>query len=541
MFDGCSFVLNADGKAAHHLPDWEEHLRITHWRKDTNGWVCDGGELAVWEDHPADIYSAMVLALRDYVDRNRFPGVVLGLSGGIDSAICAAIAADALGPERVWCVMLPSRFTSQLSLDLATECAQMIGCRYDTIPINPAVMAFDEMLAGSFADQEYDITEENVQSRIRGVTLMALSNKFGPMLLTTGNKSEMSVGYATLYGDMAGGFAVIKDVPKTMVYELSHLRNAAGKTPLIPKRVLDRPLAAVTIVDMRAVGPGVWNSWKRQLLQTLHDAAEEQIRLGHVRHGRSERVAAKKALSTPHHVPRIDPGRVRRLQPAATVADAGDPLGEALYLLKRKQAVFPEFRRPEFHREGRMDDRTVVFSRAVWKHWGSRNMVIPDLATSAEKFVEAVERGNAACRKYFPNYTLYCVGIRLNAGMVFLSDSRTNAGLDQISTFRKMIVYEKPGDRLMVLLSAGNLSISQSVREILQVEKIPGVDESGRDRPTTIWNAQSMFDAARVLGSASLAAIFSAGSTDSDPELVKKTVSAKVLATRRSASRCCSR
>ena len=258
VFDGCSFVLNADGKAAHHLPDWEEHLRVTHWRKGANGWVCEGGELAVWEDHPADIYSAMVLALRDYVDRNRFPGVVLGLSGGIDSAICAAIAADALGPDRVWCVMLPSRFTGQLSLDLAAECAAMIGCRLDTIPINPAVMAFDEMLAGSFADKDVDITEENVQSRIRGVTLMALSNKFGHMLLTTGNKSEMSVGYATIYGDMAGGYNPLKDAYKMTVFAISRWRNThkpriglGPEGPVMPEAIITRPPSAELRPDQK--------------------------------------------------------------------------------------------------------------------------------------------------------------------------------------------------------------------------------------------------------------------------------------------------
>ena len=251
VFDGSSFVLNADGVAAHHLPDWEEHLRITHWTLGDAGWTCAPGELAKWEDHPADIYSAMVLALRDYVDRNRFPGVVLGLSGGIDSAICAAIAADALGPDRVWCVMLPSRFTGQLSLDLAAECAKMIGCKLDTIPISPAVDAFDEMLSGSFADVEVDITEENVQSRIRGVTLMALSNKFGHMLLTTGNKSEMSVGYATIYGDMAGGYNPLKDAYKMTVFAISRWRNAnrcriglGPEGPVIPEAIITRPPSA---------------------------------------------------------------------------------------------------------------------------------------------------------------------------------------------------------------------------------------------------------------------------------------------------------
>ncbi len=258
VFDGCSFVLNADGVAAHHLPDWEEHLRITRWRKQAGRWTCEAGELAEWEDHPADIYSAMVLALRDYVDRNRFPGVVLGLSGGIDSAICAAIAADALGPDRVWCVMLPSRFTGQLSLDLASECAKMIGCRLDTIPINPAVIAFDEMLAGSFADREVDITEENVQSRIRGVTLMALSNKFGHMLLTTGNKSEMSVGYATIYGDMAGGYNPLKDAYKMTVFAISRWRNKhkprIGLGPdgaVMPDAIITRPPSAELRPDQK--------------------------------------------------------------------------------------------------------------------------------------------------------------------------------------------------------------------------------------------------------------------------------------------------
>jgi NAD+ synthase len=258
VFDGCSFVLNADGTPVHRLPDWEEHLRVTEWTRGENGWTCARGALAVWEDHPADIYSAMVLALRDYVDRNRFPGVVLGLSGGIDSAICAAIAADALGPDRVWCVMLPSRFTGQLSLDLASECARMIGCRLDTIPISPAVDAFDEMLSGSFADREVDITEENVQSRIRGVTLMALSNKFGHMLLTTGNKSEMSVGYATIYGDMAGGYNPLKDAYKMTVFAISRWRNAnrcriglGGDGPVMPEAIITRPPSAELRPDQK--------------------------------------------------------------------------------------------------------------------------------------------------------------------------------------------------------------------------------------------------------------------------------------------------
>jgi NAD+ synthase len=258
VFDGSSFVLNADGSAAHRLPDWTEELRVTQWKRGADGWTCDVGELATWEDHPADIYSAMVVGLRDYVDTNRFPGVVLGMSGGIDSAICAAIAADALGPERVWCVMLPSRYTSQSSLDDAAECAAMIGCRLDTIPISPAVEAFDVMLSGSFADCEVDITEENVQSRIRGVTLMALSNKFGHMLMTTGNKSEMSVGYATIYGDMAGGYNPLKDAYKMTVFAISQWRNKhkpriglGPDGPVIPQQIISKPPSAELRPDQK--------------------------------------------------------------------------------------------------------------------------------------------------------------------------------------------------------------------------------------------------------------------------------------------------
>ena len=258
VFDGSSFVLNADGAAAHRLPDWEEHLRMTHWTRGDDGWECADGPKALWEEHPADIYSAMVTGLRDYVNSNGFPGVVLGMSGGIDSAICAAIAADALGPDRVWCVMLPSRYTSQSSLDDAAQCADMIGCRIDTIPISPAVGAFDAMLSGSFADRDVDITEENIQSRIRGVTLMALSNKFGHMLLTTGNKSEMSVGYATIYGDMAGGYNPIKDAYKMTVFAISEWRNAhkpriglGREGPVIPDSIITKPPSAELRPDQK--------------------------------------------------------------------------------------------------------------------------------------------------------------------------------------------------------------------------------------------------------------------------------------------------
>ncbi|MFA7588093.1 MAG: NAD+ synthase [Novosphingobium sp.] len=258
VFDGGSFVVNGDGSLAVQMTDWDEQEITTRWTRTAKGWRCDHGVIETLSDHPEDIYCAMVVALRDYVNRNRFPGVVLGLSGGIDSAICAAIAADALGPERVWAVMLPSRFTSQESLDDAAECARLIGCRLDTIPIAPAVSAFDTMLADSFADRTVDLTEENLQSRIRGVTLMALSNKFGPMLLTTGNKSEMSVGYATIYGDMSGGYNPLKDAYKTTVFAISRWRNAHRPAiglgpdgPVMPERIITKPPSAELRPDQK--------------------------------------------------------------------------------------------------------------------------------------------------------------------------------------------------------------------------------------------------------------------------------------------------
>ena len=258
-FDGASFVLNADGGLAHQMPDWREDLRITRWeRRGEGGWHCVPGEIAPLAPYPADVYSAMVVGLRDYVDRNRFPGVVLGLSGGIDSALSAAVAVDALGADRVWCVMMPSRFTSRESLEDAAECARMLGVRLDTVPIEPAVTAFDTMLANVFTGRSRDLTEENIQSRIRGVTLMALSNKFGHMLLTTGNKSEMSVGYATIYGDMAGGYSVLKDAYKTTVFDLSRWRNedvpaiGLGQAgPVMPDRVITKPPSAELREDQK--------------------------------------------------------------------------------------------------------------------------------------------------------------------------------------------------------------------------------------------------------------------------------------------------
>ncbi|MGO8711155.1 MAG: NAD+ synthase [Rhizomicrobium sp.] len=251
VFDGASLIANADRSIAWALPAWEEKLVVTEWQRQGTQWVCAQGERWAGEERSPSVYHAMMLGLRDYVNKNRFPGVVLGLSGGIDSALSAAVAVDALGPARVRCVMMPSRFTSQESLDDAAECAKMLGVPYETIGIEGAVMAFGDALAPAFAGKPADTTEENIQSRIRGLLLMAISNKFGPMVLTTGNKSEMSVGYATLYGDMCGGFNVLKDVYKMQVFRLARWRNqtvpkgALGPSGrIMPENVITRPPSA---------------------------------------------------------------------------------------------------------------------------------------------------------------------------------------------------------------------------------------------------------------------------------------------------------
>jgi len=225
VFDGGSFVMNADGTLACVMPFWREALVLTRWTLDGKSFRCEAK--AHWSRQPRldAIYSAMMLGLRDYVRKNRFPGVVLGMSGGIDSALTAAVAVDALGAAQVRGVRLPSRFTSGASLDDASESARLLGMRMDTIPIEEPVAAAEHVLAPLFEGCERDVTEENLQARVRGVLLMALSNKFGELLVTTGNKSEMSVGYATLYGDMCGGYSVLKDIYKTEVYALARWRN----------------------------------------------------------------------------------------------------------------------------------------------------------------------------------------------------------------------------------------------------------------------------------------------------------------------------
>ena len=226
VFDGASFALNADRSIAFQLPAFAETVMTTQWSRGGDGWRCAPGADRAGRGLDKADYAACVLGLRDYVDKNRFKGVVIGLSGGIDSALCAAMAVDALGAARVRCVMLPYRFTSQELLDDAAAIARALGVRYDIVPIESAVHGLEAALAGVFAGAPRDVTEENLQARARGTILMAISNKFGLMVVTTGNKSEMSVGYATLYGDMNGGFNPIKDLYKTEVYRLARLRNA---------------------------------------------------------------------------------------------------------------------------------------------------------------------------------------------------------------------------------------------------------------------------------------------------------------------------
>jgi NAD+ synthase len=251
VFDGASFGLHGDKTLAFQLAGFTEAVVTTQWSRAGGTWRCEKGPRVTAPDDDHADYTACVLGLRDYVNKNGFPGVVLGLSGGIDSALVAAMAVDALGSERVRCVMLPYRFTSQESLDDAAACAKALGVRYDILPIASAVEGFESALAPAFAGLPRDVTEENLQARARGTILMAISNKFNLMVVTTGNKSEMSVGYATLYGDMNGGFNPVKDLYKTQVFRLARLRNdwkpddAFGPSGrVIPENIITRPPTA---------------------------------------------------------------------------------------------------------------------------------------------------------------------------------------------------------------------------------------------------------------------------------------------------------
>ena len=238
VFDGGSFVLNREGVLTHQLPLFREDLGLVT--------LTDGdpqpGVITAPLAHDAEVYGALVTGVRDYIDKNGFPGAIIGISGGIDSALTLAVAVDALGATRVRAVMMPSQYTAGMSVEDALAEARALNVRYTEIPIKPIFDAFLKSLSGEFKGLAADATEENLQSRIRGTLLMALSNKTGALVLTTGNKSEMGTGYATLYGDMAGGFAVLKDINKQLVYRLAHYRN--GISPVIPRRVIERAPSA---------------------------------------------------------------------------------------------------------------------------------------------------------------------------------------------------------------------------------------------------------------------------------------------------------
>ena len=255
VFDGCSFILNRKHALKAQAKAWEPQLVQSKWALKAEGWTCNEGTLEINTHDTVGqlhaIYHAIVLGLRDYVNKNSFPGVIMGLSGGIDSALSAAVAVDAIGPENVHCVMMPSPFTSQESLEDAAEIAGILGVAYDIIPIHEAMTAFDKMLASVFQNCGADATEENIQARARGMIVMALSNKLGYLPLTTGNKSEMSVGYATLYGDMCGGYSVLKDIYKTTVFAISRWRNEirpsnvfGGEGCVIPERIISKKPSA---------------------------------------------------------------------------------------------------------------------------------------------------------------------------------------------------------------------------------------------------------------------------------------------------------
>ena len=259
VFDGGSFVVNADHSLAIQGPDWLESIITTRWRRGADDvWICEPGVREPPSEGFESIYFAMTLGLRDYVNKNGFRGVLIGLSGGVDSAITAAVAVDALGADRVRCVMMPSPYTSRESLEDAAEAAKLLGVQLDEVRIEPAMKAFAEMLKPVFGDAAADVTEENIQARSRGLVLMGISNKLGYMVVTTGNKSEMSVGYATLYGDMCGGYSVLKDVYKTTVFALCHWRNQHRPDGLmgpggrvVPERIITKAPSAELRPDQK--------------------------------------------------------------------------------------------------------------------------------------------------------------------------------------------------------------------------------------------------------------------------------------------------
>jgi len=249
VFDGTSFVINNAGEVVVQAPSFVEDLYFVEYDADQKAYKK--GNIVPVLDTMAEIYQSLVIATRDYVQRSGFPGVILGLSGGIDSALTLAIAADAIGADKVQAVMMPYTYTAQISVEDAAEQAKNMGVTFGIAEINPIVNGFMQTLFPFFGDSPADATEENLQARSRGTLLMALSNKFGNLVLSTGNKSELSVGYCTLYGDMVGGYAVLKDVYKTIVFELAKYRNSISETPVIPERVITRPPSAELRPDQK--------------------------------------------------------------------------------------------------------------------------------------------------------------------------------------------------------------------------------------------------------------------------------------------------
>lgn len=309
VFDGSSFVQNGNGETVAMAASFQEGVLFTHWQKQDGHWQIEPqecGKAPLMEMDEA-IYSACVLGLRDYVNKNGFPGVVLGLSGGIDSALTAAMAVDALGSDRVWCVMMPSIYTSKESLADAAGCARALGAELSTIEIKDAVIAAENTLAPHFEGKAADTTEENLQSRLRGLYLMALSNKFGHMVVTTGNKSEMAVGYATLYGDMCGGYNPLKDLYKMQVFALSDWRNknkpAIGLGPegeVIPQNIIDKPPSAELRED-----------------QKDEDSLPPYEVLDDILHGLIEEEASAEDLKTRGH----DEATIRRIEHLLYIAE----------------------------------------------------------------------------------------------------------------------------------------------------------------------------------------------------------------------------